>query len=136
MIKFLSRKFIISILIVVISFICPIVYQAMHVSDQVTMLVLGIIGGVGVAYGVINVKDAQVNPPKVGQDATVSRPYYLWPRTIVDHLSDYNKEVRGAGGAPAEAYRVLGRVSEKDARVGASAGKAKARPAERGVYKA
>lgn len=68
MIRFLSRKFILSVLILITAAIVPVVYKTMAVSDSVTMLVLGVIAGVGAAYGVINMQDAKnqsVPPPKV-----------------------------------------------------------------------
>ncbi len=54
--KFLSRKFILTVLVVLLSVMAPFVYKKVEVTDQVTLMVLAILGGVGVAYGFINLK--------------------------------------------------------------------------------
>ena len=43
----------------------PLCYKLNQVSDSVTMIVLGILAGVGVAYGFVNVKDAKVDLDKL-----------------------------------------------------------------------
>ena len=55
--KYFSRKFIVTILVAIIGAIAPIVYTKLGVSEMVTMTVLAMVGGIGAAYGVINIKD-------------------------------------------------------------------------------
>jgi hypothetical protein len=57
--KFLSRKFILTILVLILVPILPIGYKELAVSDAITMAVLGIIASVCAAYGILNLKDAQ-----------------------------------------------------------------------------
>lgn len=59
--KFLSRKFIVTLLVTGLAAVLPFVYQKAGVSENVMLTVLAIIGGVGVAYGVINTKDASLD---------------------------------------------------------------------------
>jgi hypothetical protein len=54
--KFLSRKFLLTIWISALSVAAPILFKKAEVSDVVILSVLGILGGVGVAYGFINMK--------------------------------------------------------------------------------
>jgi len=54
--KYGSRKFILTIVIIVLSSIIPLGYKYMNVGDAVTMTVLGIMAGVGTAYGFVNIK--------------------------------------------------------------------------------
>lgn len=54
--KYFSRKFILTILISLMSAIAPVVYKKFDVSDMVTLSVLALLGGVGAAYGFINIK--------------------------------------------------------------------------------
>ena len=55
--KYFSRKFIVTLLVTVVALIIPIVYHKIGVNEMITMAVLAIVGGVGVAYGVVNIKD-------------------------------------------------------------------------------
>lgn len=55
--RFLSRKFLVTILVSMLTAILPIAYQKTGVSETIMLAVLAIIGGVGVAYGVVNIKD-------------------------------------------------------------------------------
>lgn len=64
--KFLSRKFIVTIAVMILSVAAPILYQNLGVSETVTLTVLAMIGGVGTAYGVINYKDAKLDQGKEG----------------------------------------------------------------------
>lgn len=57
--KYFSRKFILTLMVTILSVVVPVVYTKMGVSDAVLMTVLALLGGVGVAYGFINVKDSQ-----------------------------------------------------------------------------
>lgn len=50
-----GRKFTLTLLIMLFSLVAPAVYKKLEVSDSITMMVLGIFGGVGVAYGAVNV---------------------------------------------------------------------------------
>lgn len=54
--KFKSRKFILTMIIIVLTAILPALYKYLQVGEAVTMTVLGILAGVGAAYGFINVK--------------------------------------------------------------------------------
>jgi hypothetical protein len=56
---YLSRKFILTILVLGMVGIGPITYKENGVSDTVTLTVLVILASVGVAYGFINIKDAK-----------------------------------------------------------------------------
>jgi hypothetical protein len=57
--KFMSRKFIVTIMVMVAASVLPSAYHGAGVSDTVVLAVLGIIAGIGASYGVLNVKDAQ-----------------------------------------------------------------------------
>lgn len=59
--KYFSRKFIITILVAVIGFIAPIVYAKLGVDETVTLAVLALVGGMGAAYGVINIKEKKTD---------------------------------------------------------------------------
>lgn len=63
--RYLSRKFIISILTFVVASGLPMLYKHLEISDVITMTVLGLISSVAVGYGLINVKDAN-NELKAG----------------------------------------------------------------------
>lgn len=54
--KFLSRKFIVTILILFLSFGTVIAFHKNGISETLILTVLGIYGAVGAAYGVVNVK--------------------------------------------------------------------------------
>lgn len=69
MIKFMSRKFILTIGVVSLAGYMPKVYKEVGVSDTVTLAVLALLGGVGMAYGFINVKDAQIPVVKPSDQA-------------------------------------------------------------------
>lgn len=58
--KYFSRKFVLTLLVILLSVIAPYLYKQIEVSDSVVLAVLAILGGVGVAYGFINVQDAKV----------------------------------------------------------------------------
>jgi len=57
--KFLSRKFILTVLVMGMAGALPIAYRHIGVSDMVTMTVLCLLGAVGAAYGFMNIKDAK-----------------------------------------------------------------------------
>lgn len=57
--KFLSRKFILTIGVLMAAVMYPKVYKEAGVSDSVTLAVLALLCGVGVSYGFINVKDSK-----------------------------------------------------------------------------
>lgn len=59
--NFMSRKFILTFWITGLSVGVPITFKQHQISDNVVMAVLAILGGVGVAYGFINIKDAKPN---------------------------------------------------------------------------
>lgn len=56
--KFLSRKFIVTLLVVGLGAGLPLAYQKAGVGEGVILAVLALLTGVGIAYGVINTKDA------------------------------------------------------------------------------
>ena len=55
--KLSSRKFWISQQIIGLCVVVPVVFQKLGVGESVTLMVLGVIGGAGAAYGVVNVLD-------------------------------------------------------------------------------
>jgi len=59
--KYGSRKFILTITIMALSALLPLAYKYVGVGDSVTMTVLGILAGVGTAYGFINLKAKEQN---------------------------------------------------------------------------
>ena len=65
--KWLSRKFVVTIIVFCAAIFIPILYKHAGVSETVILAVLGIVGGIGVAYGIINVQDAKVDK-KTGQE--------------------------------------------------------------------
>ena len=50
----LSRKFLLAHLSIIISIALPIVYRKLGIGDEVCMMVLGIVGGSSIGYGVSN----------------------------------------------------------------------------------
>lgn len=54
--KFLSRKFIVTLLILLLAFVTVPFYSKMGISETLILTVLGIFGAVGAAYGVMNVR--------------------------------------------------------------------------------
>ena len=54
--KFTSRKFILTVVIITLSAILPMLYKWLGVGEAVTITVLGIMAGVGTAYGFVNIK--------------------------------------------------------------------------------
>lgn len=59
--KYLSRKFIVTIFVSIASVAVPILFKNQEVSDTVSIMVLGIIGGIGTAYGIINLKESKID---------------------------------------------------------------------------
>lgn len=64
--KIISRKFIVTLLVMLVTVIVPIIYKKSEISDSIIMTVLAIVGGIGVAYGVVNVFDRKIE--KNGSD--------------------------------------------------------------------
>ena len=62
--KYFSRKFILSIIVVVLAATIPVWFRVNEVQDMVTLSVIALFTGVGVAYGFINVKDAKLEKEK------------------------------------------------------------------------
>lgn len=60
--KYLSRKFLLTLLVVILSSVLPVVYKDKGVSDNVLLVVLALFGGIGAAYHFVNLKEAQVKP--------------------------------------------------------------------------
>lgn len=52
--KFISRKFVMSLVVIGLSTIVPIAYKLFGIDDATTMVVLGLYGSVGAVYGVVN----------------------------------------------------------------------------------
>jgi hypothetical protein len=67
-----GRKFVIALIVMIVSVAAPALYKHLEVSDAITMMVLGIIGGIGVAYGAVNVLDSKVQQVKSGTDENPS----------------------------------------------------------------
>lgn len=63
--KFLSRKFILTIIVIILVGVLPIVYKTNGVGDSICMTVLGLLGAVGVAYGFINLKEAKAQVEEI-----------------------------------------------------------------------
>lgn len=57
--KYFSRKFILTLLISFLSVGAPLMYKNNGVSDNIAIAVLAILGGIGAAYGFVNVKAAE-----------------------------------------------------------------------------
>jgi hypothetical protein len=57
--KFLSRKFILTILISLLSVAAPILFKKNEVSDTVILSVLGILTAIGAGYGILNYKSKE-----------------------------------------------------------------------------
>lgn len=57
--RFLSRKFILTVLVLFLTGALPMIYKANGVSDTITLSVLITLASIGAAYGFINVKDAK-----------------------------------------------------------------------------
>lgn len=53
--KLTSRKFWLSIAVIIISVLLPIIYKGQNISDYITMMVIGIVGAIGSAYLGFNV---------------------------------------------------------------------------------
>lgn len=51
-------------MVMVIATAAPMLYKTNGVSDAVTMLVLGILAGIGSAYHFVNVKEAAIDANK------------------------------------------------------------------------
>lgn len=58
--KYFSRKFILSLLVIFGAAALPVWFKNNGVDDTVTMLVIALFTGVGVAYGFVNIKDASI----------------------------------------------------------------------------
>ena len=59
--KFLSRKFIVTLLVLGSASLVPYKMHEAGMSDTLILAVLGLYTGVGIAYGVINTKDAALD---------------------------------------------------------------------------
>jgi hypothetical protein len=55
--KFLSRKFIMTIVLGILAFVTPIVFAKFAISETVILAVLGLYTGIGVTYGILNVRE-------------------------------------------------------------------------------
>jgi len=62
--KYFSRKFVLTVFVLLLAVIAPVAYKDKGVSDMVLLAVLGILSGVGVAYGFLNVREAKINSDK------------------------------------------------------------------------
>jgi hypothetical protein len=59
--RYFSRKFVLTIVVMLLSVGAPLLYKTNGVSDSITLSVIALLGGIGVAYGFINVKDAKLD---------------------------------------------------------------------------
>lgn len=66
--KFLSRKFILTLIVIVLAGALPYVYKAAAVSDTITIAVLVLLAAVGTAYGFVNLKDAKIDLEKQAKE--------------------------------------------------------------------
>lgn len=69
--KFVSTKFVVTILITLLGAIVPVAFSKNGVSNEVTLAVLGLFTGVGIAYGVLNVR-AEAIRSAAGQETANS----------------------------------------------------------------
>lgn len=60
--RFGSRKFLLTLIVLLLLSLLPVFFKHNLVGDAVAMMALGGIIGVGVAYGFINIKDVPFNP--------------------------------------------------------------------------
>jgi hypothetical protein len=58
---YLSRKFLMSSFILGSAYFLPISLHAHGLSDAIVMASLALVSGVGIAYGIVNIKDAKPN---------------------------------------------------------------------------
>ena len=56
MAKFKSTKFIVTLMIVLLGVGTPVIFAQNQVPTEITMAVLALLSGVGIAYGILNVK--------------------------------------------------------------------------------
>lgn len=56
---FMSRKWLVTVAVLIMGYHVPIAFKKAEISEMVTMMVLGIIVAAGVAYGALNVKDSK-----------------------------------------------------------------------------
>lgn len=61
--KFLSRKLVVTILVMGATAGIPLLNKWASVSDSITMVALGIIGGIASAYQIANVKSKSKDEP-------------------------------------------------------------------------
>ena len=54
---FVSRKFILSAVVMVSTYMLPVSLHNHGLSDAVVLAALAIVGGIGAVYGVVNIKD-------------------------------------------------------------------------------
>lgn len=59
--KFKSRKFIMSWTIIGLASVLPVIFTKFGIDSGITMMSIGVIGGVGAAYGVVNAIDKKWN---------------------------------------------------------------------------
>lgn len=57
---FLSRKFLMALGILILAVGVPLLFKANGISDAITITVLVMIGSVGTAYGIMNLKEAKL----------------------------------------------------------------------------
>ena len=56
---YLSRKWLISVAVMGLTYQLPVMFQSKGISDSVTLAALALIAGIGVSYGIVNVKDSK-----------------------------------------------------------------------------
>ncbi len=62
--KYFSRKFVVALIVLLLSALVPLLYRGQEVSDTVTLAVLAIFSSIAIGYGIINVNDAKLGIAK------------------------------------------------------------------------
>ena len=58
---YFSRKFLLSMAVVASAYVLPISLHNHGLSDSVVLACLALVSGVGIAYGIVNIKDQKPN---------------------------------------------------------------------------
>ena len=58
---YVSRKWLVTMVVIASAVKLPLLFHSAGVSDSVTLAAIGLITSMGVAYGVVNIKDSKPN---------------------------------------------------------------------------